>query len=213
MSVSKEKCPLCQSDYANLYEIKSVNYYKCKNCFGIYMGESFKPDIEKEKLIYLQHQNDVNDLYYQKFVSPITRSIGEDFTKDSKGLDFGAGTGPVIAKVLKDNGYDISIYDPLFHKNESLLETSYDFIASCEVIEHFHKPYKEFALLKSMLHNGSKLYCMTEVYSTSIDFSSWYYKNDPSHVFFYHIKTLQWIQKEFGFKGLKIKGRLIVFSN
>jgi len=38
----------------------------------------------------------------------------KDFNTNHKGLDFGAGTGPVISKVLKDKGYCIAQYDIFF---------------------------------------------------------------------------------------------------
>jgi SAM-dependent methyltransferase len=137
----------------------------------------------------------------------------KDFSQDSKGLDFGAGTGPVLSKVLQDNNYSIKMYDPFFHYHPELLDDKYDFIGSCEVIEHFHNPYNEFKLLKSLLNDKGKLYCMTEPYHDGIDFASWYYKNDPTHVFFYHQKTFEWIKMEFGFSSVSVKGRLITFEN
>jgi hypothetical protein len=64
-----------------------------------------------------------------------------------------------------------------------------------------------------MLKNDSKLYLMTEVYNEGIDFASWYYKNDPTHVFFYSRETFEWIKKEFGFSKVEVNKRLIVFEN
>lgn len=209
----KNLCPLCTEVGVLIYKNKNKYFYKCKNCLGVFSDEFSKPNLEEEKLIYTQHKNNVDDINYQKFVSPITLNILKEFSSISRGLDFGAGSGPVITKVLSDKNYTICSYDPIFHQNKELLNKNYDYIASCEVIEHFHYPYKEFKLLKSILNLGGKLYCMTEIYNDSIDFSSWYYKNDPSHVFFYTKSTLEWIKEEFGFVDVKIEGRLIVFSN
>lgn len=80
-------------------------------------------------------------------------------------------------------------------------------------MEHFFRPDKEFVLLKSLLNPGGKLYCMTDVYRNQLAFSDWYYKNDPTHVFIYTEKTLEFIKNEFGFKNLFIQNRLIVFEN
>jgi citrate lyase synthetase len=63
-----------------------------------------------------------------------------------------------------------------------------------------------------MLPNG-KLYCMTEIYHVGIDFKTWNYKDDKTHVFIYHKKSLQWIRKKLGFSNMTIDGRLIIFSN
>ena len=137
----------------------------------------------------------------------------KDFSKDYFGLDFGAGTGSAISKVLRDNDYQITEYDPYFHPFPELLEKQYDYIACCEVVEHFHHPDKEFRLLKKLLKPNGKLYCMTHVYNREIDFENWYYKNDHTHVFMYQKETIEWISKTFGFSDVKINNRLIVFSN
>ena len=162
---------------------------------------------------YEEHNNDVNDEKYQQFVSPITSAILKTHSAEDLGLDFGAGTGPVISKVLKDNNYSIFQYDPFFHKYPELLNNKYGYIACCEVIEHFYNPHKEFSLLKKLLKKDAILYCMTDLYDESIDFHTWYYKNDPTHVFIYQKHTIHWIQEEFEFSNVKIEGRLITFLN
>ena len=119
----------------------------------------------------------------------------------------------MISKVLKDYDYQIAQYDPFFHNFPDLLKYKYDYIACCEVIEHFYNPHKEFELLKNLLHQDGKLYCMTDIYDNNIDFYKWYYKNDPTHVFIYQKETFQWIKEKFGFSDVQINERLIVFSN
>jgi len=205
-------CPLCQNS-ANLFYEEKQHYFTCKTCHGIFVDENHLPDAKSEKERYELHDDNTEDTGYRKFVSPITTNIEKDFLKEAQGLDFGAGTSQIITKVMQEKGYSISAYDPYFHPNRELLKKRYDYIASCEVIEHFYHPAKEFALLKSMLKEDAKLYLMTEIYDESIEFSSWYYKNDPTHVFFYTKKTLQWIQKRFAFTNLFIEKRLIIFSN
>lgn len=177
------------------------------------MDKGLIPDKNTEKLRYEEHNNDINDLNYQQFVSPITTAILEARTQEDKGLDFGAGTGPVISKVLKDHNYSIVQYDPFFHNFPELLNGKYDYIACCEVIEHFHYPHEEFGLLKDLLKKGALLYCMTDLYDEGIDFHNWYYKNDPTHTFIYQKNTIHWIQQEFAFSDVKIDGRLITFIN
>ena len=54
---------------------------------------------------------------------------------------------------------------------------------------------------------------MTSIYSEDIDFDSWTYKDDITHVFFYHQKALEWIKKEIGFSHLELKENLIIYSN
>jgi hypothetical protein len=176
------------------------------------LHEDYLLSKDAEKNRYLKHNNDVFDLKYQKFVQPILDFILNNHTCFEKGLDFGAGTGPVISKLLKDKDYITNLYDPFFHDNKDILNESYDYIVCCEVIEHFYNPYNEFLLLKRLLTTRGKIIIMTDIYSENIDFKNWYYKNDETHTFFYSETTLHWIKQEFTFNDLKIDKRLIVFN-
>ena len=205
-------CPLCGSHGTEFYKSKKSVYFQCTNCSGIFMDNKLRPDSEMEKLRYEEHINDVENEGYQKFVLPITSSVLREFSPTDKGLDFGAGTGPVISKILNDNNFSIVQYDPFFHNYPNLLNHKYDYIACCEVMEHFYQPKKEFELLLNLLQPNGKLFCMTDLYNETIDFRKWYYKNDQTHVFIYHQDSIDWIQKEIGFSDFIIDGRLITFS-
>ncbi len=205
-------CPLCQSHGSLFYKDKRHLYYKCRNCLAIFLDRYNLPDRDLEKNRYLEHNNDVNDPGYQRFVKPLVAAVIDDFDEKDSGLDFGAGTGPVAAKLLHDRNYQIELYDPLFHNNPKLLKRKYDYIICCEVIEHFHYPAKEFELLKKLLLPGGRLYCMTDLHDKSVDFQNWYYKNDRTHVFIYHHKTLEWIKEKLKFASLKVDKRLAVFT-
>ena len=205
-------CPLCNSSSKVLYHLKKRLYHQCENCQGIFVDRTLILDNYEEKKRYEEHNNDVNDPGYQRFVSPITSSILRDYTESDKGLDFGSGTGPVISKVLKDNNYNIVQYDPFFCNVPDVLNYRYDYIACCEVIEHMHDPKKEFILLKKLLQPKGRLYCMTLLYDDSIDFHTWNYKDDHTHVFIFQEETIKWVQKEIGFNNVKIDNRLVIFS-
>lgn len=168
--------------------------------------------MQEEKEFYQTHNNDILDKRYQLFVSPITLYIFSHFSPQAVGLDFGAGTGPVISYLLQQKGFNVLQYDPFFHPNTELLEKKYDFIVCCEVIEHFHNPRKEFALLRKMLNPNGNLVCMTQLYDQTINFRNWYYKNDQTHVFFYRENTIQWIRDNFSFSEYKIDSRLLVLK-
>lgn len=206
-------CPLCEHYSTIFKEIENRIFHRCCHCFGVFLDKKSRLNIEEEKLRYQLHNNDVEDSRYQKFVEPITSRILRDFKPESIGLDFGAGTGPVISKVLQDQNFNIKSYDPFFHNYPELLEDKYDYIACCEVIEHFYHPKKEFGLLNKLVSPSGKLYCMTEMVNDQINFESWYYKNDPTHVFFYHKKSMEWIKKIVGFSQVSFHGRLTIFYN
>ncbi len=207
------KCPLCNTQTEIFFTLKNKEYHKCSTCFAISMNPRHYLTSEQEKNRYQEHNNDVNDPRYQDFVMPIVNCILTDFTEKDCGLDFGSGTGPVITKLLRDANYNITPYDPFFDNNPKALKSSYNFIACCEVIEHFHNPLKEFQLLKSLLRSKGKLICMTDSYHENIDFEKWYYKNDDTHVLFYHAKTFDWIKKELNFSKVISRDRLVIFES
>ncbi len=208
----KQNCPLCQQVSQVFYQQNNRLFFHCNNCHGIFLDKKLCLNKKEEQGRYELHNNDINDIHYQSFVSPITSNILKDFKPHHKGLDFGAGTGPVISKVLKDKHYQIEQYDPFFHPYPELLKQKYDYIAICEVIEHFNNPAKEFKLLHQLLHPKGKLYCMTDIFHSSMNFHQWYYKNDPTHIFIYQKETFEWIKKEFGFSDVYIEGKLICFT-
>lgn len=205
-------CPLCKSLSDLFFSDKKRTYFLCNHCKALFVDQQYLPGKEEELARYNEHINDVNDIRYQHFVSPIVNEILEGFSSESSGLDFGAGTGPVISKLLSDKNFQIKLYDPFFHNYPELLRNKYDFIVCCEVIEHFHQPDKEFELLKKLLSRHGKLFCMTSIFNEKIDLKNWYYKNDLTHVIFYQTETFEYIRKHFGFSDVEIKGNLIVFS-
>jgi len=205
-------CRLCASPTRPFAIGRGRQYQQCIHCHSVMMAEAFLPDAETEKALYLTHNNDVDDPGYQRFVSPIIEAIIQSHTVDETGLDFGCGNGPVITTLLRQKGFDVALFDPFFHNDINVLETQYDFIVSCEVIEHFHRPDTTFKQLRSLLKPGGKLYCMTLCYDEKIDFEGWHYKNDPTHVFFYHPNSLPLIRDRYAFSNVQHQGRLIIWS-
>jgi SAM-dependent methyltransferase len=205
-------CPLCNAESTFLIEYRGTKFFRCGGSGSIFRDPAEKIDPEKEKARYLVHNNCPADPAYRAFVAPIVDAVTDRFDQTDHGLDFGAGPVPVIAKLLRHQGYQVEAYDPFFHQKPELLEQKYDFIAACEVIEHFRQPAAEFAWLRSMLKPAGVLLCMTLLYEDKIDFAKWHYKNDYTHRFFYTQRALEWIRERFGFASLKIQGRLVSFS-
>jgi SAM-dependent methyltransferase len=205
-------CPLCQSPSNHFYRQITREFYFCSTCFAVFLDVKNYFNEEEEQKHYENHNNDVLDAGYQQFVSPIVNAIQKDFTPNDVGLDFGSGTNSVIVKLLRDSEFQIAEFDPFFSNNSLVLEKKYDYISCCEVIEHFHRPRKEFEKLYDLLLPNGKLYCMTDMFDAKKNFDTWYYKNDHTHVFFYHEKTIAWIAKKIGFSNFHIEGRLIVFE-
>ena len=158
------KCPLCHSTTKLFYKDGNKNYYKCENCSSVILDPSNYVSEKEEKARYRTHNNDVDDIRYQNFVSPIVLAVKDNYNTKHLGLDFGAGTGPVITSLLEKEGYHINLYDPFFHPYPQNLLKKYDYIICSEVIEHFHNPYEEFRNLTNMLNPKGTIFCMTSLY-------------------------------------------------
>ncbi len=208
------KCTLCFSETEPFYyyEREDRHYLRCTHCKAILMDVDDFPTPAEEMERYESHENNVEDPRYQEFVSPLVEIVIRLYDSSSLGLDFGSGTGPVITKMLRDRGYSINTYDPFFDDDPKALEQTYDYIVSCEVMEHFHAPFEEFTRLKEMLNPHGSLILKTDIYTDDIDFHTWYYKSDETHVIFYHSDTLEWMKEAFGFETLQVDGRHITFS-
>ena len=206
------RCPLCEGSTKEFYR-EEREFVRCTICKAIILLPQYYLNAEEEEKRYRLHNNDVEDVDYLQFVSPITDAVQKDFPTTSIGLDYGCGTGPVASVFLEKLGYNLKLYDPFFEDHPEVLKQKYNFIMCCEVMEHFHHPRREFELLKSLLHPGGKLYCKTSIYLEEKDFANWYYKNDPTHVFIYTEETLHWIKTNIGFTELQVQPKLIVFTN
>jgi 2-polyprenyl-3-methyl-5-hydroxy-6-metoxy-1,4-benzoquinol methylase len=201
-------CTLCGSELINK---KDAYYYDCDRCKAIVKDEEYYLTADEEKLRYELHNNDVNDVGYQNFTSPITNHVIENFLPEHKGLDFGSGTGPVISSMLTKEGYDIVQYDPFFASDKDVLNDRYDYIVSCEVFEHFYNPRKEIDRLISLLKVNGMMLIMTMLYNDQMDFNTWFYRKDPTHVFIYRKETIEYISKEKNLEIGILTDRFIVF--
>lgn len=206
------KCNFCQGNTQPFFQGRHGEYFICNQCRGVSLSPQYFPTPEAEKARYETHNNDVKDVRYQKFVSPIVKQVLAECSPQDQGLDFGCGTGPVIHYLLQQEGYSITQYDPFFCNQPEVLNKTYDYIICCEVIEHFHNPRQEFSQLYSLLNSRGRLYCMTDLFTEEINFKNWSYKDDLTHVFFYHPETIKLIQQEYGFTNAEIKGRLIILE-
>lgn len=207
--IKKQSCILCRAESSFFAIYRNIEYYRCINCLSVFMAPDFHPFPEREKERYESHNNDINDPGYREFVRPLVNEVFKRFPATSRGLDFGAGTGPVAASILREQGYHVELYDPFFSNDRQKLETTYDYVICCEVIEHFHDPASEFRLLRSLINPKGGLICMTQLYREDNDFKKWRYKDDETHVFFYHPKSLEWIKSEYSFSSLEVKGRVL----
>ena len=111
-------CPICSTPsqlYFTHTERDNQRYFRCPACHAVVMHPQHYPTPEEEKARYLTHNNDVNDPGYQKFVRPVIQAVTTRTQTNHHGLDYGAGTGPVITKLLRDISLIPSTNSPVFN--------------------------------------------------------------------------------------------------
>ncbi len=169
---------------------------QCERCSLVFVLPDHHLDAESEKKRYDLHTNSSDDLNYRKFLSKVHDPVCERAEKGTLGLDFGSGPGPTLSKMFEESGYKMRIYDHYYAKDEEVLSLCYDFITSTEVIEHLYDPYTVLDKLWSMLKDGGILTLLTQPCPNNSEFDSWYYKNDPTHVCFFSVETMHWLEKK-----------------
>ena len=211
-----EPCPLCHSESTSLLHKGDKgsgyrDFLHCDLCDLVFVPRSQILSANAQKERYLQHNNDPDDEDYRDFLGKLYYQLKPHLKPKARGLDYGAGPGPALAAMMKDDGFDVYIYDIFFHPDESVLAQTYDFITCTETAEHFSEPAREFDRLDTMLRKPGWLGIMTGMLNDRADFPSWYYHRDPTHVNFYSRKTMQWIAEKYSWEPIFPRENVALF--
>ncbi len=175
-------CKICQSDTSEEI-IDNQTYFRCVYCGYIFTNNI--PTPEQEKARYLQHNNTLENKGYVEMF--------EDFIallpKKNRCLDFGSGPNPVLAELLKKQGYDVDIFDIYFAQDNSFENKKYDIITSTEVFEHLKDPVSVMEILTRILNPKGTIAIMTSFIPE--DFKNWRYRKDITHIGFFTHKTMK----------------------
>lgn len=188
-------CPLCwSSEIALFFRDNQREYYRCAECQLVFVPPSYHLSSEQEKKEYDLHENSVDDPHYRAFLNrlqePLLAKLG---TAPLSGLDYGCGPAPALANMLEQSGHSMSLFDPFYVPDKSVLNQKYDFICSSEVVEHMRNPAEEFRKLFDLLYDGGILAVMTKLRFDEMVFEHWHYIRDRTHICFYHPETFTYI--------------------
>lgn len=175
-------------------------FWECGECDLVFVPPEFHLPESAEVERYQMHNNDPSDSGYRGFLSRLWDVLRPNLPGGAAGLDFGCGPGPALAQMMQEDGFEVSIYDPHFFPDRSVLERQYDFVTCTETVEHLRSPLAEFNLMDSLLVDGGHLGVMTGMLEDRSEFPSWYYHRDPTHVAFYSRRTMLWLGCEMGWE-------------
>ena len=211
--INKITCPLCKTtNSSKFYKEKFREYFRCLSCDFVFVPKMYHLSNAEEKSRYDTHNNDPNDHHYRHFLSQLLVPLLERIHQKSNGLDFGSGPGPTLSLMLEECGHSVDLYDKFYANDISVFEKKYDFITATEVVEHLSEPMAEISRLIEMLNNQGHLAVMTQILTPQIDFSSWYYKNDPSHIGFFTKKSLSFLASYLNIEVYFISERVVFFQ-
>jgi hypothetical protein len=186
-------CPLCGGEQIqDFHQDQRRHYLRCETCALVFVPSRFHLDSVREKAEYDLHRNEVSDLGYRQFLTRLAHPLLSRMPDGCRGLEFGCGPGPALAAMLEEAGHTVSLYDPFYFPDRSVLQDDYDFVTATEVVEHLHRPGEELEMLWSQLRIGGWLGIMTKLVIDAQAFSRWHYKNDLTHVCFFSRATWKW---------------------
>lgn len=200
-------CKVCGHPTSDILTHKPVQRcHICDFCGYIFKDHVHQLSEIEEKAVYLRHQNTRENIGYVRFLKDfVDQALSPFLPKQARrGLDYGSGPTPVLQSILEeDYRMTMAIYDPYFASSAVVLEQTYDFIVSTEVIEHVGDPIRIFECFNHALARGCILAIMTLFHPNDIEaFRRWWYVRDLSHVGFFIPKTLQLIADRTGFEVL-----------
>ncbi|NLL12496.1 MAG: class I SAM-dependent methyltransferase [Fibrobacter sp.] len=187
------KCRVCENQSI---EIAAQNKWRkfcyCDRCGLVFVPELYWISVEEEKKRYEQHNNNLENEGYVRFLKQIV-DVVSNIRKPSSSpriLDFGSGSSAVLTSLLIGNGFNCTAYDPLFDINIDDDGPSYDIIILCEVIEHLRNIEAEMEKIKRLLKDDGILIIRTRLYPSVEKIENWWYAQDKTHINFFASRTI-----------------------
>lgn len=211
-------CPLCRASTTSLLytqqrgPLAQREYYLCNQCQLIHVPPAFHLDTAAEKHIYDLHQNDPADSRYREFLLRLFEPMRERLPASATGLDFGSGPGPALSCMFNEAGLICQTYDIYYDNVPERLAVTYDFVVCSEVIEHVAKPLEVFQQLLNCLKTGGLLGVMTQRWTSTDRFPGWGYRNDPTHISFFHEQTFAYLATKFGLELTIYPRDVVIFK-
>jgi len=192
-------CPLCYHPHPTVFhQDNKRTYFICPVCELVFVHPDHYVSPAAEKKRYDLHQNSSDDPGYERFLEQLAQPVRQRIQAGASGLDFGSGPFPELQALLQAAGYVMNIYDPFYAPDRAAFEANYAFITAAEVVEHLQAPRRELDRLWDCLLPGGLLAIMTDIRHPAIEFKTWHYISDPTHVVYYAPATFIWLGQHWG---------------
>ena len=207
MPTSSFSCPLCQTSVNAFFsKDKKREYFHCYQCWLVFVPQPYHLSDAAEKAEYDLHENSLEDPHYRRFLSRLYEPMMDRVRPGQAGLDFGCGPAPALADMFTQAGLSMAVYDKYYRPENAVFDTHFDFVTASEVVEHLANPMCEIDKIWRCIRPGGYLGIMTKRWISAEKFSGWHYKNDPTHIVFFHLNTFIWL-------ACRLRGAVTVCSN
>jgi len=93
-----------------------------------------------------------------------------------------------------------------------IVQNHYDFITATEVVEHLRSPRETYQLLDRLLNTEEAyLGVMTQFLEAGVNFETWWYHKDLSHVCFYQKETFEWLGRWLGWEPIFPAKNVVIY--
>jgi hypothetical protein len=194
-------CKICNASTRSLTDNKTGKiYHVCDVCEFIFLDQRFILSPADEKRRYEFHNNTFENAGYVAMFEHFMQTVIIPHCGTVKtALDFGCGTTPVLATLLRKHIENVDHYDPYFYPDPSFKDKKYDLITVTEVFEHLKEPSVTMAMLVALLNQGGGLALMTKFHACNdTTFLKWWYRIDDTHIAFYTKRTIEYFAGKFG---------------
>jgi len=194
-------CKICQADTNMMTDVKkNLSYYRCGTCGFVYLDDEAVIDTKSEKRHYELHNNSFECTGYVEMFEKFIDVAVTPYAKDAQtALEFGCGSGPVLAELLRRRGLDVDQYDLYFYPKKVYEGKRYDLITSTEVFEHLKEPMKILRMLTQHITQNGYLVLMTKFPPKDDElFLNWWYRRDVTHIGFFTPKSFELMANEVG---------------
>ncbi len=196
------RCIICHSQKQQLLQdARGARFQVCEECGFIMRDRQQSLGREEERQRYLLHENSrENEGYVQYLQRFLNESVLPHAAADCRILDFGSGPLPVLTELLREAGFSTDAYDPFFAPDTSYTAHTYDLVILLEVIEHTSDPAAVIQQLSQLLNPGGIIIMQTQLVTRQIGaaFTSWWYKEDPSHISFFTRESMDVLARRVG---------------